>query len=206
MVYGLMDALSNVPAVTDGHSDGGAQMPAPVSSLFGQSASYAGSSAHSEPTGTGNGGGISAGSIASTILEGGLGVVPLITGLMGLFGGGSSTPAQLEKYEMPSSISFTSAESGDGLAAADFDQMGAPRVSGYGAGIEAGGSTLSPAHSGTGNLSFGGGTNPASSPITVNVQTMDARSFLDNSDQIAQAVRGAMLNLSSINDVVNELS
>jgi len=41
--------------------------------------------------------------------------------------------------------------------------------------------------------------------ITVQVQTMDARSFLDNSDQIAQAVRGAMLNLSAINDVVNEL-
>jgi hypothetical protein len=34
---------------------------------------------------------------------------------------------------------------------------------------------------------------------------MDAQSFLDNSEQIARAVRGAMLNLGSINDVVNEL-
>jgi hypothetical protein len=41
--------------------------------------------------------------------------------------------------------------------------------------------------------------------ISVSVQTMDAQSFLDNSDQIAQAVRGAMLNLSSINDVINDI-
>ena len=41
--------------------------------------------------------------------------------------------------------------------------------------------------------------------ITVNVQAMDARSFLDRSNDIALAVRDAMLNLNSINDVVNEL-
>ena len=41
--------------------------------------------------------------------------------------------------------------------------------------------------------------------ITVNVQAMDARSFLDRSSDIALAVRDAMLNLNSINDVVNEL-
>jgi hypothetical protein len=41
--------------------------------------------------------------------------------------------------------------------------------------------------------------------ITVNVQAMDARSFLDRSGDIAAAVREAMLNLNSINDVVNEL-
>jgi hypothetical protein len=34
---------------------------------------------------------------------------------------------------------------------------------------------------------------------------MDSQSFLDRSQDIAQAVRQAMLNLSSINDVVNEL-
>ena len=41
--------------------------------------------------------------------------------------------------------------------------------------------------------------------ITVNVQAMDARSFLDRSSDIAAAVRDAMLNLNSINDVVNDL-
>lgn len=41
--------------------------------------------------------------------------------------------------------------------------------------------------------------------ITVNVSAMDARSFLDRSGDIAAAVRDAMLNLNSINDVVNDL-
>jgi len=41
--------------------------------------------------------------------------------------------------------------------------------------------------------------------VTVNVQAMDARSFLDRSGDIAMAVRDAMLNLNSINDVVNDL-
>ena len=49
-------------------------------------------------------------------------------------------------------------------------------------------------------------TQSTSTPqITVNVQAMDARSFLDRSSDIAAAVREAMLNLNSINDVVNDL-
>ena len=46
---------------------------------------------------------------------------------------------------------------------------------------------------------------PAVTPITIQVQTMDSRSFLDNSDQIARAVREAMLNSHSLNDVVGEM-
>jgi hypothetical protein len=46
----------------------------------------------------------------------------------------------------------------------------------------------------------------ASSPqVTVSVQAMDAQSFMDYSGQIANAVRSAMLNMSSLNDVVNDL-
>jgi hypothetical protein len=44
---------------------------------------------------------------------------------------------------------------------------------------------------------------PAS--ITVQVNTMDSRSFMDNSDQIARAVREAMLNSHSLNDVIGEM-
>jgi hypothetical protein len=44
-----------------------------------------------------------------------------------------------------------------------------------------------------------------SGPITVNVQAMDSRSFLDHSDEIARAVREAMLRAHGLNDVVNEL-
>ena len=48
-------------------------------------------------------------------------------------------------------------------------------------------------------------SNVAQPQIQVNVQTMDAKSFMDHSSEIAQAVRAAMLNLSSINDVVSDL-
>jgi hypothetical protein len=47
--------------------------------------------------------------------------------------------------------------------------------------------------------------NAAAPQITVNVQAMDARSFMDRSNDIALAVRDAMLNMNAINDVVNEL-
>lgn len=169
-----------------------------VKQLSQVSAQMAGAPAAATPAGTntrggsstssssGSDGGPSVGSIASTFLEGGLGIVPLITGLVGLFGGGSEAPPALEKYAMPSAISFQSAETGGGLAASDFDQTGAPRA-------------YSPA------AGSGGGGGAAAPQVTVNVQAMDARSFMDYSGEIAQAVRGAMLNLSSLNDVVNEL-
>jgi len=41
--------------------------------------------------------------------------------------------------------------------------------------------------------------------VTVQVQAMDSRSFLDHSAEIARAVREAMLNMHSLNDVVSEL-
>lgn len=128
-------------------------------------------------------------SVAESVLEGGLGIVPLVTGLMGLFGGGGEEKPQLEKYQMPSAISFESDDSGGALAAADSDQTGAVRLYGDGGGTGAGGASPS----------------SATPQITVNVQAMDAQSFMDYSSQIAQAVRSAMLNLSSINDVVSEL-
>jgi hypothetical protein len=143
------------------------------------------------------GGGPSVASIATTFLESGFGIVPLITGLVGLFGGGSSAPPALEKYTMPSSISFESAETPGGLAASDFDQTGTARLSGY--------STGAPGTVDSNDAERPTEPGSAAPQITVNVQAMDAQSFMDYSSQIAQAVRGAMLNLSSLNDVVNEL-
>jgi hypothetical protein len=51
---------------------------------------------------------------------------------------------------------------------------------------------------------------PAQAPapganITIHVQAMDSRSFMDNSDQIARAVREAMLNSHPLNDVIGEM-
>jgi predicted nucleotide-binding protein len=41
--------------------------------------------------------------------------------------------------------------------------------------------------------------------ITIQVQAMDSRSFIDHSQDIAKAVREAMLNMHSLNDVISDL-
>ena len=146
-----------------------------------------------------NSGESSAGSIAMTILESGLGLIPLAGELAGLFGG-SDQPEPLEKYAMPTPISFEGVDTGSGMSAADFDQLGMPRTDAVGVGA------ADPADSDDAEAAAGGVTSGAAGPqITVSVQAMDARSFLDRSSDIAQAVRAAMLNMNSINDVVNEL-
>jgi hypothetical protein len=156
-----------------------------LSSVFGgggSSSSSAGSSSGSSVL-----------SVASKVLESGLGLVPLVRGLLGLFGGGTPDPPPLVKYSMPQQLNFQGADIGAGISAADYDQLGLPRTYSPSVGSVAGGPSSQ-------------STASASSPnIQVTVQTMDARSFLDHSTEIAQAVRSAMLNLSSLNDVVNEL-
>ena len=114
-----------------------------------------------------------------TVMKNGLGVAPLIGGLISLFSGGSEEPAPLVKYSLPPSVNLQAAEQGGRITTVDYDQAGMPR------GVAP--STAAPAQ------------------ITVQVQAMDARSFLDRSGEIAMAVRDAMLNLNSINDVVNDL-
>jgi hypothetical protein len=121
------------------------------------------------------------------VLKSGLGVAPLIGSLIGLFGGGASEePAPFVKYAMPASVNIEAAQRGGQITTSDYDQMGMAR--------------------GFGNQPATGRQATAGPPqITVNVQAMDARSFLDRSGDIAMAVRDAMLNSNSINDVVNDL-
>jgi hypothetical protein len=158
--------------------------------------------AASTAAGNSSGGGSIAASIASTVLKSGFGLVPLISGLLGLFGGGGTpAPAPLLKYVLPAPIPFQTAETEAGVGSADYDQMGMPRM--YGAGAASGTAPASPASLAS---SSGGDASGRPAPqITVNVQAMDARSFLDHSNEIARAVRDAMLNLNAINDVVNDL-
>jgi len=131
------------------------------------------------------------GSVASTILKSGFGLAPLVAGLVGLFKGGGNTeaPPPLVKYAMPGSVQFQAAESNSRITTLDYDQMGLARSYTPSRAAE----TQEAAQSRAGQQ------------ITVNIQAMDARSFLDRSNDIALAVRDAMLNLNSINDVVNEL-
>jgi hypothetical protein len=77
--------------------------------------------------------------------------------------------------------------------------MGTPRASG--------GDTANQASSSTGDYGGGSASGPGApgAQIVANAQTTNSRWFLDHSADIAAAVRNAMLNLSSLNDVVNDL-
>jgi hypothetical protein len=137
----------------------------------------------------------SAGKTFLDVLKNESGVGALIGGIYSLFGGGgSSQPPPLVKYAMPAALDIEAADTGQGLSNADYDQMGAPRA-------YSGRSGSAPANRAVPGA--GGGASPGQ--ITVNVQAMDARSFLDRSADIAAAVRDAMLNLNTINDVVTDL-
>jgi hypothetical protein len=128
-------------------------------------------------------------STVSKVFTSGLGLVPLIGGLFGLFGGGGAPePPPLVKYTLPERLYFQGADVGGGIASADYDQMGTPRA--YVTPLPSLGSDRA---------------SSAAPQITVNVQAMDSRSFLDHSTEIAQAVRQAMLNLNPVNDVVSDL-
>jgi hypothetical protein len=128
--------------------------------------------------------------IASSVFENALGSVPLVKGILSLFGGGDSRPPEtpLVKYVLPPSVHFQAAETAAGFSASDFDQTGQARTFGSGESTQSRMPVLQGAQQ-----------------VTVQVQAMDARSFLDRSSEIAAAVRNAMLNLNSINDVVSDL-
>jgi hypothetical protein len=147
-----------------------------------------------------------AGSVATTVLKtlgGGLGVVPLVSSIVGLFRDKQQeTPATLATYTAPEPIDFAGAAmqpSGLQIPAVDCGQDGLPRIVGTRINERRGAETQ--------------GLNDSESPaapvyapsITVQVQAMDSRSFLDHSDDIARAVREAILNSHSLGDVVSEI-
>ncbi len=152
-----------------------------------------------------SGGGLLGGGGLSGILSGGLlgGLASLFSGL---FGGGSSQPAPLTTYQAPPSQSFALAESGGTLTDEVPGANGMPKAASV---TElALGSVTAPQSSGAGSGSgSSGGGSQSQQPmnVTVQVQAMDSRLFLDHSNDIAQAVKEAMLNMHSINDVVNDL-
>ena len=165
------------------------------------------SNASAASTSTSGSGGSTAESIVSTVLESGLGMVPLVVGLLGLFEGGGTAAPTLEKYAMPERQYFEGADTGSDVSDADYDQMGMPRT--YSA-APTGSSAPASGTASTGGTAGGSGvpsgpSGGGAAQITVNVQAMDSQSFLDHSNEIAQAVRAAMLNSNSINDVVNNL-
>jgi hypothetical protein len=170
--------------------------PAPVAASQTQTGTQTGSS----------GSGSTSGTVATTMLEAEAGLPLLIAGLVSAFsGGGTPTPAPLVKFAMPAAVDFQAAESQGQVTGLDYDQMGTPRS--YAAAGTSGraSGTASGAGKGFGSGGADGFGSGGAPQITFNVQAMDARSFMDRSGDIALAVREAMLNLNSINDVVNDL-
>lgn len=118
-----------------------------------------------------------AGGVASSLFGGlGLGLFsPLISGIASLFGGGSSAPAPLPIYVPPSPVSIN-----------------APLYSTQSAATNSAPSAAAAGYQST-------------PQVTVNVNAMDSKSFMDHSTDIANAVREAMLNMHPINGVVASL-
>ena len=132
------------------------------------------------------------GTIASTVIKTmGMvtGVGPVITGLLKLFGG-SDAPGEPEfapiPYSLPEQVSVEAGLTSErSFAAIGYSAQGGPRA------LNTTRQPQAPVQ-----------TAPQ---IQINVQAMDSRSFADHSDDIARAVREAMLRSHSLNDVIAEM-
>jgi hypothetical protein len=147
-----------------------------------------------------SGGGI-ANPIGRTTLKlftSGLGLIPLVSGLVGLFGkGGSKQPEPLVKFTLPPSLRIEAANSrGAGLQYVDYGQSGTPRV------WSSPPSNLSNAET---ELQGDWGTRRRGDQATEGAAVLNSQFFMDHSSDIARAVREAMLNMHPLNDVVSDL-
>jgi hypothetical protein len=138
------------------------------------------------------------GSVLRTIGSG-LTLAPLVKGLFSLFGGGGKKEElpELERYELPAPI----------RTEVGLSQFGESFVVDRGAGDRIR-RVSDPLPAPVRTAAGAGAQTPASAvpaAITVNVNAMDSQSFLDRREDIARAVREAMLHSHSVNDVVSEL-
>jgi hypothetical protein len=210
------DAGESPHAASRTHADSADESSFDPSLDSGAGLSYHGTSGSASANSGNSSGGIGSAleSVAGSVFGGALGLVPLVGSLFGLFDSKATERPVFQKYEMPSPISFEAADTPSGLVNADYGQMGLPRLYDSGdAGTISGGNSVK-AGTAAPNLqapasaspsATAGGRAPGMPQISVNVQAMDAQSFMSYSGEIAKAVRDAMLNLSSLNDVVAEL-
>lgn len=119
-----------------------------------------------------------AGGIAESLLGGALSLSPIVSGIMSLFGGSSSPAPAMTPFLLPAPVQY---------------QAGVSRSSG-----------ASPVSYGEGGQPRAQSSAPAPQ-VTVQVSAMDSQSFLDHSDDIANAVRAALLNSNPLSDVIADL-
>jgi hypothetical protein len=121
------------------------------------------------------------GGIASTVLGGGSILSPIVSGLMSLFGAGDSnqTTAATVPFMLPAPVQYEAGLTGGSpgqVSPVSYGDTGQPRAQAA-----------------------------AAPQVNIQVNAMDSQSFLDHRDQIARAVREALLTSSSLNDVISEL-
>ena len=131
---------------------------------------------------------------------GGLTLLPVVGAVLRLFGVGKKKEQDLppfEKFALPAPL-FAEAGIGAGGETVGIDRGIGDRIRTYSPG--GGGAAGRPAtEAGPAPAAQGAPT------ITVQVQAMDSQSFLDRRDDIARAVREAVLESNRLNDVVSEL-
>jgi hypothetical protein len=129
------------------------------------------------PKGSGGAVGGTVGGIASSIL--GSGLSPIITGLLSLFGGSSTQNLSAPTpFSLPASVDYQAGLTSSGQVV--------PVDSGQGGQVRAQSTSAAP-------------------QLTVQVNALDSQSFLDHSDDIANAVKAALLNSHSLSDVIGGL-
>ncbi len=118
---------------------------------------------------------IAGGGIGS-LLKSGFGLAPLALSIAKLFDrGNEETAPSFERYELPTPRSLS-------VTNAERPLQGFPQA-----------------------VRGAGGEVRSVPQVVVNVSAMDSQSFMDRSDDIARAVRSAMLHMHPLNDVVDEI-
>lgn len=121
------------------------------------------------------------GGVASTVLGGGSLLSPIIGGLLSAFGSNSTPAVAPTGFTLPGPVQYDSGIVGSSpgeVSPVNFTQGGTPRPQ----------------------------SAPAAPQINIQVNAMDSQSFLDHSDDIATAVKAALLNSHSLSDVISDLS
>ena len=121
-----------------------------------------------------------AGDVASGLFGGSI-LSPIVSGLMSLFGGGEASEPKLTPFVMPAPVHIEAVMSG--RASAQSTPAGQ-------SGTQSSATAVTP---------------PTSAQIAVQVNAIDSRSFLDHKDDIANAVRQALLNSHPLGDVIARL-
>jgi len=120
--------------------------------------------------------------LAAPTPEAAFGLGSVVSSIVSLFSqSNQSTAAGPTVFSMPSPVAYQGAIHGAGSTASEvrYNGSGAPQSV--------------------------GGRGGSSGPITVTVNAIDSKSFLDHSDAIASAVQKAMLESHSLNSVVMDL-